>query len=334
MVRATATPSPQPLSSIVKQAAFECQRNIHTFRFSGYFIFYLPPLADVAGAYDQNTAIDSVFLSAAAYCNASAINAWSCGACNRISLRSVKAIEYPGYNLQAYVGQRSNGVLCVGVADWIFRRLVLARDGWWRLFMHVTGEIVVGFRGTQPSSLKNWIEDLKSAEHVAYPFSGCSGCRTAKGFTESYAALRGDILNHLDALGGKSHPVTVTGHSLGAAMAGVCAFDLKQQGFTVNPVYTFGQPRVGDSTFFNAFQQSFPSGSYFRVTHYKDIVPHLPFTIMSYHHMSTEVWYAEDNLSYRVCNGSGEDPSCSDSVFGDSISDHLHYVGYPISNMC
>ena len=63
-------------------------------------------MTDLAGAYDRNTAIDNVFLSAAAYCNASSINAWSCGACNRISLRSVKAIEYPEYNLQAYVGQR------------------------------------------------------------------------------------------------------------------------------------------------------------------------------------------------------------------------------------
>ena len=38
----------------------------------------------------------------------------------------------------------------------------------------------------------------------------------------------------------------------------------------------------------------------------------------------------------QVCDGSGEDPTCSDTVtlMELSVSDHLHYMGMPISGMC
>ena len=33
-------------------------------------------------------------------------------------------------------------------------------------------------------------------------------------------------------------------------------------------------------------------------------------------------------LSFRICDGSGEDPNCSDSQTLDlSVYDHLHYLG-------
>ena len=44
-----------------------------------------------------------------------------------------------------------------------------------------------------------------------------------------------------------------------------------------------------------------------RVVHYADPVPHLPTEFMGFHHVSTEVWYREFTLDYRVCDGSGED---------------------------
>lgn len=34
-------------------------------------------------------------------------------------------------------------------------------------------------------------------------------------------------------------------------------------------------------------------------------------------------------MSFRVCDGSGEDPHCSDGQRVDlSVYDHLHYLGY------
>jgi len=89
---------------------------------------------------------------------------------------------------------------------------------------------------------------------------------------------------------------------------------------------TFGSPRVGDSTFASAFSQYLGNGNHFRLVNNDDLVPHVPWQLMGFHHISTEAWLHGD--SAKICNDSGEDPSCSDSVFGASIYDHIHYFGY------
>lgn len=154
------------------------------------------------------------------------------------------------------------------------------------------------------------------------------------GFYNSYMSLKSQILAGLSNIGaGSGSSVSITGHSLGAAMAALCAWDLHHSGFRVNTMYTFGEPRVGNTDFYTAFKAAMP-GVMNRVTHYKDIVPHLPMEIMGFHHVATEVWYDEANTSHKVCDGSGEDPTCSDSVLGDSIEDHLYYMGMHISGLC
>lgn len=40
----------------------------------------------------------------------------------------------------------------------------------------------------------------------------------------------------------------------------------------------------------------------------------------------------QHNDAYKVCDDSGEDKSCSDSVVGTSIADHLMYMG--LQNNC
>ncbi|OMO53724.1 lipase-like protein [Corchorus capsularis] len=81
----------------------------------------------------------------------------------------------------------------------------------------------------------------------------------------------------------------------------------------------------------------------FRVTNDHDIVPHLPpyytyFPKKTYHHFPTEVWLYSVGLGSlvykveKVCDDSGEDPTCSRSVTGNSITDHLNYFGVDL--MC
>ena len=67
--------------------------------------------------------------------------------------------------------------------------------------------------------------------------------------------------------------------------------------------------------------------------HVEDAVPHWPKAISNagYHHVNTEVWYysESDPLAHMVCNSSGEDPKCSDSVYGINPDDHNTYIGIP-----
>ena len=71
-----------------------------------------------------------------------------------------------------------------------------------------------------------------------------------------------------------------------------------------------------------------------RVTHWRDPVPHLPIEAMGFKHIGTEVFYTSDNSKYTVCDGSGEDVKCSDQFDVDpSIWDHLHYFDPPIDDI-
>jgi len=120
--------------------------------------------------------------------------------------------------------------------------------------------------------------------------------------------------------------LAITGHSLGAALAEIAAIDLILYNFWNSSItlYTYGQPRVGNLPFASLFDY-YISDAY-RVIHYADLVPHVPIIAQGFWHTAREVWYNEDFSNYTICNGSGEDPACSDSLwFPTSIPDHLNY---------
>ena len=85
---------------------------------------------------------------------------------------------------------------------------------------------------------------------------------------------------------------------------------LAQVGIDVYMI-NFGQPRTGDIDYANFSNEKFPKQ--WRVTQHQDQVPHLPMRtpVLNYHHVRTEV-YVDVDLSMRVCDASGEDPTCAD----------------------
>ena len=74
----------------------------------------------------------------------------------------------------------------------------------------------------------------------------------------------------------------------------------------------------------------------YRVTHYYDIVPHIPEEFMGYSHISNEIWYNEINSIYNICNDNvNEDSKCSNSCAPTkctSTSDHLYYLNISMGN--
>ncbi|CAA0814274.1 alpha/beta-Hydrolases superfamily protein [Striga hermonthica] len=200
--------------------------------------------------------------------------------------------------------------------------------------------IVIAFRGTQEHSIQNWVEDLYWKQlDIDYP--GVDGAMVHHGFYTAYhnTSLRPGVINAIQKakeLYGDIK-IMVTGHSMGGAMAAFCALDLRLSLREQNvQVMTFGQPRIGNAAFASYFNQIVPDS--IRVTNGHDIVPHLPpyyyyFPQKTYHHFAREIWLYNigfGSLIYtveKVCDDSGEDPSCSRSVSGNSISDHLTYYG-------
>jgi hypothetical protein len=70
----------------------------------------------------------------------------------------------------------------------------------------------------------------------------------------------------------KAKPLVLSGHSLGGAAAVVAAQMLKDDGWNVKGIYTYGQPYVGNSAFAESYRLPL-----FRVFQHADIVPKVPF---------------------------------------------------------
>jgi pimeloyl-ACP methyl ester carboxylesterase len=104
------------------------------------------------------------------------------------------------------------------------------------------------------------------------------------GFSVAYEAVRARVRNILTALaerGQRLDSVHVTGHSMGAALATLCALDLvtsPPRGIscerTLVCACTFGSPRVGNAAFATLFGAMVPCSV--RVKTPYDVVPSLP----------------------------------------------------------
>jgi predicted lipase len=198
--------------------------------------------------------------------------------------------------------------------------------------------IVVAFRGSQ--DLNNWITNLNIPK--TKPYLKCTGCAVHEGFLGAWNSVKHGVVAEVKRLLAEEPKakIFITGHSLGAALAALCAVELGASshslGFPIEGVYTFGEPRVGNK----AFADFYNTGNKvsWRLTHWRDPVPHLPSSGLGFQHISTEVFYTENSKKFTVCDSSGEDQKCSDKLlFDGSINDHLTYMGesaFTIDGQC
>jgi len=188
-------------------------------------------------------------------------------------------------------------------------------------------EIVTSFRGS--SDLQNWIEDLYAIQTPpGQAFPGLPNAQVEDGFYYYYESLKSCVLSEVKRLQGlyPTYTIAMTGHSLGAAGAALAAMD-----FTVNLGYknirmlNYGEPRLGNPAYYQYALQYQPELQ--RMVDYEDCVPKLPPEIFGYQHEAYEIYEHPTGAdTYKVCDSSGEDPTCSDSV-GQNCDDHMHYMG-------
>jgi hypothetical protein len=104
-------------------------------------------------------------------------------------------------------------------------------------------------------------------------------------------------------------------------MATLTTVDLKETGISPISLFNFGSPRVGNTAFAN-WASSYV-GDRNRITHYKDMVPHVPMH-ERFTHISGE-WYEDQDHSIHQCTGN-EDNNCSYQWHITNIDDHMHYL--------
>lgn len=257
----------------------------------GTALFYIAESA----TYNQSQGIRNVYFAYGAYCDSSAIADWTCKWCAYIPGFEVsKVIDTDG--LQAFVGYDTQ-----------------------------ESQIVISFRGS--TDLIDWLDDLDA---VMTPYPGVSGGEVHEGFYDAWLELANDVMAPAEALIKKYHHATllITGHSLGAALAQLCALNAstyaRSVGFTGSVVtYTYGSPRWGNLAMADYFATLVDVN--WRMVNMHDVVPTVPPESDGFHHTWVEIWYTSDSpLVYTVCDNSGEDPNCSYIV--TSVEDHLWYM--------
>jgi len=259
-------------------------------------LFFLFCLFSFTMAYDQTLSKHCVNLAQSSY-TVSSIDQWDCITCE------------PSIKLEYVVEE--NGA-----------RALQGYDSY-------TNSIFVSFRGS--SNIQNWIDNIQVSKISPYADTSIS---VEKGFYKAYNYIKPELLNNLPILAKRynTNKLLITGHSLGAAMATLMTYDIVSSFPSYKMAYlvNFGSPRVGNQAFVDSFNKYARSFTHYRITHYYDIVPHVPEEFLGYLHISNEIWYNEKNSDFTICNDAiGEDNSCSNScspTHCTSTSDHLYYL--------
>jgi triacylglycerol lipase len=125
-----------------------------------------------------------------------------------------------------------------------------------------------------------------------------------RGFVTAYLSVRDEIHDHIRNSGAKLY--RVTGHSLGGALATLCAVDLQYNFGSRMAVeaYTFGSPRVGNDAFAESYNVRVPNS--WRVVNGWDAVVGLPAPWRGYRHVDTDI-KLERGFTWRIITGSIED---------------------------
>ncbi|XP_030515757.2 phospholipase A(1) DAD1, chloroplastic-like [Rhodamnia argentea] len=149
-------------------------------------------------------------------------------------------------------------------------------------------DVVIALRGT--STCLEWIENLRATltclhDHhdrteddtpmVESGFLRLYTSRTAN-FPSLRETIREEIARVIETYGNEPLSLTITGHSLGAALATLAAYDISStlEGAPMVTVMSFGGPRVGNRSFRRHLEKS--GTKILRIVNSDDLVTRLP----------------------------------------------------------
>ncbi|MDG4813469.1 lipase family protein [Hydrogenovibrio sp. 3SP14C1] len=104
--------------------------------------------------------------------------------------------------------------------------------------------LFLGFRGTEPTSIKDIKSDTKATTIACE-----SGGKIHSGFSEAFNQIAIEVQQTLNKEQFSKKPLFITGHSLGGALATIAAKKITHNG-GIAACYTFGSPRAGDIDWF------------------------------------------------------------------------------------
>ena len=182
----------------------------------------------------------------------------------------------------------------------------------------------IALRGS--SSTQNWLDDF---EILLVDYNKCQDCSIHHGFYKSALGIKSQVINSIEEDAYNIDKIIITGHSYGAAVAQILALELLDINNNIH-VYNFGQPRTGNTNFAHYTNKMLPN--YWRVTHDRDIVPHLPPKII-YTHSCGELFENSSGDLFECSKTECEDDKCSQQyrLIQTDTNDHLYYLGHRVT---
>lgn len=270
------------------------------------FMHRSPSSSSTNRTYHEQDAFIFARYAAAAYCAATPRSSqslvdWSCKACKELpKLTNVQIIAAKNTSTFGYVG-----------------------------YAKAANTVIVSFSGTDPLNIQNWISDLVFTQ---VDYAHCTQCRVHLGFWAAYLSVRDMLLTHVRKLVSMNPGavVSVTGHSLGGALAHHAVVDLFRANVPLAfPLFNFGTPRVGNGAFAAFFYNNFGVYGMFRLVHWKDPVPQLPLNSWGFTHPPAEVYYTAGEAKSKICmSNNGEDKSCSYRDALPWLPDAIYHLQY------
>jgi len=146
---------------------------------------------------------------------------------------------------------------------------------------------------TRTSELQDAIQDISYSKHT---LSYLPRVRLHGGFCEQYDAIRLKLRRKIWDIYATCQPfkILITGHSLGGALAQICALDLKMnpitgieaKDFGLVKVVTFGAPRTGGGNFKKIFEANI--SDHIRLIMQWDVVHNFPSYWLGFRHTKHE----------------------------------------------
>jgi dienelactone hydrolase len=136
------------------------------------------------------------------------------------------------------------------------------------------GTTVIAFRGTKKA--RDVVTDFKGFKRATPKFY--ASIPTHQGFLDQYMTVAEGIRSDLASLkeAGKAKKILVCGHSMGGALATLCALDMRAEDHKDVHMYSFGAPKLlADEKAAKQYLNIVPNA--FRVTDPEDPVPKLDF---------------------------------------------------------
>ncbi|MBW4717243.1 lipase family protein [Saccharothrix obliqua] len=186
--------------------------------------------------------------------------------------------------------------------------------------------ILVGFRGTEPRKIQDWLSDGSTPP---WPGPANKGY-VHHGFAQALRSIYPEVRDAVVELRDNDQTIWFTGHSLGGALAFLAALHLyfEDPRLLADGVYTYGQPRVCDRSLVEAHDEAFADRTH-RFVNNNDVVPLVPPAPVfkhapTLHHIDAEGRLRDQQPSFvgglaDRAKGLGADPFAATSA---GVRDH------------